>query len=144
MRRLGGGAPGKIDFDDLQSERNYSGFTAYSQSKLANILFTYDLARRLRGTGVTANCLHPGLVNTGWGRGSRGIFKIGMKLFTPFMLSPEQGAKTSIYLASSPEVEGITGLYFIKCRPTPSANASYDADTAKKLWEVSERLTKLS
>lgn len=134
---------GKIDFDDLQSERTYSGMKVYSQSKLANILFTYELARRLKGTNVTANCLHPGLVNTGWGRSSRGIFKIGMKLVTPFMLSPEEGAKTSIYLASSPEVEGITGKYFIKCKPAESAPASYDADAAKKLWEVSERLTKL-
>lgn len=135
---------GKIDFDDLQSERSYSGMKAYSQSKLANILFTYELARRLKHTGVTANCLHPGLVNTGWGRGFRGIFKIGIKLVTPFMLAPEEGAKTSIYLASSPEVEKVTGQYFIKCKPARSADSSYDADVAKKLWEVSERLTKLS
>ena len=135
---------GKIDFDDLQSERTYGGMKAYSQSKLANILFTYELARRLKHTGVTANCLHPGLVNTGWGRGFRGIFKIGIKLVTPFMLAPEEGAKTSIYLASSPEVEKVTGQYFIKCKPARSADSSYDADVAKKLWEVSERLTKLS
>jgi retinol dehydrogenase 14 len=135
---------GNIDFDDLQSERNYSGMKAYSQSKLANILFTYELARRLNGTGVTANCLHPGLVNTGWGRGSRGLFKIGMKLAAPFMLTPEEGAKTSIYLASSPEVEGITGKYFIKCKPAESAPASHNEAAAKKLWEVSEKLTKLA
>jgi retinol dehydrogenase 14 len=135
---------GKIDFDDLQSERTYSGMKAYSQSKLANILFTYELARRLNGTGVTANCLHPGLVNTGWGRGFRGIFKIGIKLVSPFMLSPEEGAKTSIYLASSPEVEGITGRYYFKCKPAASAPASYDEEVARRLWETSEKLTGLA
>ena len=134
----------KINFDDLQGERNYSGMKAYSQSKLANILFTYELARRIKGTGVTANCLHPGLVNTGWGHRSRGLFKIGIKLATPFMLTPEEGAKTSIYLASSPEVEGVSGQYFIKCMPARSDDASYDIDRAKKLWEVSEKLTKLA
>jgi NAD(P)-dependent dehydrogenase (short-subunit alcohol dehydrogenase family) len=135
---------GKIDFDDLQGRNRYSGIKAYSQSKLANILFTYELARRLKDTGVTANCLHPGTVRTGWGHESKGLFKFGMKLFAPFMISPEQGAKTSVYLASSPEVEGQTGQYYITCRPAKSAPASYDTDTAKKLWDVSGLLTRIS
>jgi NAD(P)-dependent dehydrogenase (short-subunit alcohol dehydrogenase family) len=134
---------GKINFDDLQSKLTYSGFKAYSQSKLANILFTYELARRLKGAGVNANCLHPGTVRTGWGRGATGMFRFGMKLFTPFMVSPEEGAKTSIYLASSPEVEGIAGKYYIKCKPATSAPASYNEDGARRLWDISEKLTGL-
>lgn len=135
---------GKIDFDDLQCEKHYSGMKAYAQSKLANILFTYELARKLKGTGVTANCLHPGTVRTGWGSGARGLFKIGMALFRPFMISDEEGAKTSIYLASSPEVKNVSGRYFEKCRPIHSIPASYDVAAARKLWEVSERLTGIS
>jgi NAD(P)-dependent dehydrogenase (short-subunit alcohol dehydrogenase family) len=135
---------GKIDFDDLQFKRHYSGMKAYAQSKLANIIFTYELARRLIATSVTANCLHPGTVRTGWGQNAKGLFKIGMKLFGPFMISPEEGAKTSIYLASSPEVEGITGRYFIKCRPAKSVKSSFDPGIAKKLWEVSGHLTGIS
>jgi NAD(P)-dependent dehydrogenase (short-subunit alcohol dehydrogenase family) len=132
---------GKIYFNDLQCERGYSGIKAYSQSKLANILFTYELARRLKGSGVTANCLHPGTVRSGWGRDATGLFRVGMKLFVPFMISPEQGAETSLYLASSPEVEGVTGRYFIKCKPARSVKVSYDEDVARRLWETSENLT---
>lgn len=135
---------GKIDFDDLQCEKRYSGMKAYAQSKLASILFTYELARRLKGTGVTANCVHPGTVRTGWGRNASGMFKIGLALYWPFMVSVEEGAKTSIYLASSPEVEKVTGRYFEKCKPVHSIPASYDTDLAGKLWEVSERLTGIS
>jgi NAD(P)-dependent dehydrogenase (short-subunit alcohol dehydrogenase family) len=135
---------GKIDFNDLQGNKTYSGIKAYAQSKLANILFTYELARKTMGTGVTANCLHPGVVRTGWGHGGKGLFKLGMKLFGFFMSTPEQGAKTSIYLASSPEVEGITGRYFIKCKPVESNITSYDFTIAEKLWEISKELTSLS
>jgi len=135
---------GKIDFDDLQSQRRYSGMKAYSQSKLANILFTYELARRLEGTGVTANCVHPGLVRSGWGRSAKGLFKAGLTLATPFMVSPEEGAKTSVFVATSPEVEGVTGKYFIKCKPARSIDISYDAALTARLWETSERLTGIS
>ncbi len=135
---------GKIDFDDLQGGRRYSGMKAYSQSKLANVLFTYELARRLEGTGVTANCVHPGLVRSGWGRSAKGLFKAGLTLATPFMVSPEEGAKTSVFVALSPEVEGVTGKYFIKCKPAQSIDISYDAVLAAKLWGTSERLTEIS
>jgi retinol dehydrogenase 14 len=132
---------GKIDFDDLQCEKRYGGMKAYAQSKLANIMFTYELARRLTGTGVTANCLHPGVVRTGWGTTSNLLFRIGIALYRPFMISPRQGAKTSIYLASSPDVETVTGKYFFKSRQIHSIPSSYDAETARKLWEVSEHIT---
>lgn len=135
---------GKIDFDDLQCENRYRGIKAYSQSKLANIIFTYELARRLAGTGVAANCLHPGGVNTGWARNAKGLFKMAMGMFSRFMLTPEQGAQTSIYLATSPEAKGITGTYFIKCEPAKSIASSYDPAIAARLWEVSEKLTGLS
>jgi NAD(P)-dependent dehydrogenase (short-subunit alcohol dehydrogenase family) len=131
-----------LDFDDLQSERHYAGMRAYGRSKLANILFTNELARRLSGTGVTANSVHPGTVATGFARDgdASGLLAFGVKLIKPFILTPEQGARTSVYLASSPEVEGITGRYFIKCRPrTPSA-AARDEAAAALLWSVSEEL----
>lgn len=134
---------GHINFDDLQGEKRYSGFQAYNQSKLANILFTYELARRLKGTGVTANCLHPGAVATNLVRSNSGIFGLIWKLFMPFMLSPEKGAKTCIYLASSPQVEDITGKYFVKGTVTVSSKESYDESIAQRLWQVSAELTKL-
>ena len=126
-----------LDFDDLQSERGYSGMGAYSRSKLANILYTYELARRLEGSGVTANCLHPGVVRTGFGRNTQGIFKLGVKLIAPFMLSDEQGADTSIYLASAPEVEGVTGKYFAKREAIRSNPQSHDRAAAERLWDIS-------
>jgi NAD(P)-dependent dehydrogenase (short-subunit alcohol dehydrogenase family) len=131
-----------LDFDDLQSEKGYRAMKVYGESKLANIYFTIELARRLDGRGVTANCLHPGLVKTGYGRDgdTKGYLAIGIRLAVLFMISPEQGALTSVYLASSPEVEGVTGKYFVKCKQrSPSARAR-DAEAAKKLWEVSEKL----
>ena len=104
---------GRIDFDDLGGERSYSGMRAYSQSKLANILFTYELARRLGAGGVTANALHPGMVRTGFGAEDAGTLqRLFTPLMRPFMKSPTQGAATSIHLASSPELEGVTGCYF--------------------------------
>ena len=118
---------GTIDFEDLQGERRYSGQDAYNQSKLASVMFTYELARRLAGTGVTANVLHPGVVNSGFGAEDPSrIFKFLVPFWRPFMKTPQQGAATSIYLASSPEVEGVTGTYFADGRPQTSNRASYD------------------
>jgi NAD(P)-dependent dehydrogenase (short-subunit alcohol dehydrogenase family) len=131
-----------LDFDDLQSRRHYRGMRAYSRSKLANILFTTELARRLSGTGVTANSLHPGTVATGYARDgdASGLLAFGVKVIKPFILSPEKGARTSVYLASSPEVAEVTGHYFVKCRPrTPSPAAGNDV-AAGLLWSVSEEL----
>jgi NAD(P)-dependent dehydrogenase (short-subunit alcohol dehydrogenase family) len=133
---------GTINFDDLHGERRYSGMRAYGQSKLANVLFTYELARRLQGTGVTANCLHPGVVATGFGRNNSGIFKILVQIASPFLLTPEKGARTTVYLATSPDVEGVTGKYFDKSREKKSIPESYDLAIAKRLWEVSEELTR--
>jgi NAD(P)-dependent dehydrogenase (short-subunit alcohol dehydrogenase family) len=135
-----------VHFDDLQSERRYGAMRAYSQSKLANVLFTYELARRLEGTGVTATCLHPGGVDTGLVRykGLAGaVVGAALTLGKPLMLSPEKGAVTSVYLASAAEVEGVTGAYFSKQRAARSSKASYDEPTARRLWEVSEALTGL-
>jgi NAD(P)-dependent dehydrogenase (short-subunit alcohol dehydrogenase family) len=138
-------AMGTIDFDDLQGERAYSGQKAYNQSKLANVMFTYELARRLEGTGVTATVLHPGVVRTGFGAEDPSrVFKVLVPLWRPFMKSPQQGAVTSIYLASSPEVEGITGRYFANDKPRSSNKASYDVDAAARLWQVSAGLVGLA
>ena len=129
-----------LDFADLQSERGYSGFGTYGRSKLMNILFTRELARRLQGTGVTANCLHPGFVATRFGDESGGIVGFGVKLAKNFALTPEQGAQTMIHLASSPDVEGVTGKYFHKSKPaTPSRPAQSDADAAR-LWDLSAKI----
>ncbi|HVX22729.1 MAG TPA: SDR family oxidoreductase [Acidimicrobiales bacterium] len=131
-----------LDFDDLQSTAHYSGMRAYGASKLANILFTTELARRLEGTGVTANCLHPGTVATGYGRDgdTRGVLAFGVKVIKPFILTPAQGAVTSVYLASAPAVEGVTGRYFVKCRARDPSRAAQDRLAARRLWEVSEEL----
>jgi len=134
---------GTIDFDDLQGEKGYKGAKAYSQSKLATVLFTYELARRLEGTGVTANCLHPGVVGTNLGSGVSGAFGFVVRALTPLMKSPEKGAETSIYLASSPEVEGLSGGYFVKKAEARSSDASYDERIARRLWEASAELTNL-
>jgi NAD(P)-dependent dehydrogenase (short-subunit alcohol dehydrogenase family) len=134
----------RINFDDLQGRRRYVGWQAYGQSKLANVLFTYELARRLAGTGVTANALDPGLVATDFGLRDAGIVGRSKRLLNVFALSPEEGAQTSIYLATSPEVEGITGKYFTKCKAIRSSKASYDEIAAGRLWRVSAELTGLS
>src|SRR5215208_1194231 len=137
---------GTIDFDDLQGEKGYKGPKAYSQSKLADVLFTYELARRLEGTGVTANCLHPGgriPVRTNFGSGVSGVFGFTVRALRPLMISPEKGAETSIYLASSQEVEGLSGRYFVKKAESRSSDVSYDERIAKRLWEVSADLTNL-
>jgi len=137
-------ARGTIDFDDLQGERSYGGMRAYSQAKLGNILFTFELARRLAGTRVTANCLHPGVIASGFGRNNRGVIGFGVRLIAPFLKSPETGARTSIYLASSPEVAGVTGTYFVDCAPARSSRRSQDPETAARLWDVSAKLTGLA
>ncbi len=132
----------RFDLDDLQSTRGYTMFGAYGASKLANILFTRALARRLEGRGVTANCLHPGVVFTRFGRDgdAGGLFDRLMGLARPFLITPEKGARTSVYLACSPKVEGVSGVYFIRCRPaTPSRQARDDA-LAEALWERTEAL----
>jgi NAD(P)-dependent dehydrogenase (short-subunit alcohol dehydrogenase family) len=132
-----------LDFDDLQSERKYRSFSVYSKSKLANILFTRELARRLDGTGVTVNCVHPGFVASRFGRdGDIGMLgSVVMPLLRPFALNAEQGAQTSIYVASDPSVEGITGAYWVKCAPVSPSDAALDDVAARRLWEVSEQLT---
>jgi NAD(P)-dependent dehydrogenase (short-subunit alcohol dehydrogenase family) len=132
----------KLDFDDLQSAKKYSGFSVYGKSKLANILFNRELARRIAGTGVTANCLHPGFVATRFGDQSGGIVSIAVKIAKPIgAISPEDGAKTIVYLASSPDVEGKSGGYYYKnALATPTKEAQNDAD-AKRLWDVSAQLS---
>jgi NAD(P)-dependent dehydrogenase (short-subunit alcohol dehydrogenase family) len=132
---------GTIDFDDLGGERRYRSMRIYGQSKLANILFTYELARRLEGSGVTVNCAHPGAVATGLGANNGALAKLLMPLIGLFMRSPEQGAATQIYLASSPEVDGINGKYFVDCKPAKSSAESYDTAVARRLGEVSARMT---
>jgi len=156
-------ARAQINFDDLQSRSNYRGIRAYEKSKLAIVLFTYELARRLEGTGVTVNTLHPGVVATNFATHNGGIVGlltrmvaadfasnkdgIASLLIRPLRLafiSPEQGAQTSIYLATSPEVEGVTGKYFVKCKAVPSSPASYDTTIAGRLWQVSAAHTNLT
>ncbi len=132
---------GKIDFDDLQGAKRYSGWRAYSQAKLANVLFTYELARRLQGTGVTANCLHPGFVATGFAQNNSGALQALIKAGQVFAISPEKGAETSVFLASSPLVEGVSGKYFANKKDKKSAKQSYDESAARRLWDVSAQLT---
>jgi NAD(P)-dependent dehydrogenase (short-subunit alcohol dehydrogenase family) len=131
-----------LDFDDLQSLHHYAAMSVYARSKLANVLFTQELARRMDGRGVTANALHPGTVATGYARDgdASGVLAFGIKLIKPFILTPEKGARTSVYLASSPDVAEVTGQYFVKCRPrVPSPGARNEA-AATLLWSVSEQL----
>jgi len=131
-----------LDFADLQSEKRYSGFSVYGRSKLCNILFNRELARRIEGSGVTANCLHPGFVATRFGDRSGGIFQVAVKIAKPIgAISPEEGAKTIVYLASSPEVESQSGGYYYKNKlAVPTKDAQNDAD-AKRLWDVSAQLS---
>jgi retinol dehydrogenase 12 len=132
---------GAIDFDNLQGEKKYSGIGIYSQSKLANIMFTYALARRLAGSGVTANCLHPGVVATGFGHNTPGLVNTLLNLARPFLITPQRGAATSIYLASSPDVADVSGEYFAKSKPIASSTRSLDAAAQERLWAVSEKQT---
>ena len=132
-----------INFNDLQAKKRYSAMGAYGQSKLATILFTHELAKRLQGTNVTANCLHPGTVATNFGNGNGPVLSFLVKLVMRTGISPEKGAETSIYLASSPEVEGVTGKYFSNCKEVHSSKESYDEAAAQQLWEISVELTNL-
>jgi retinol dehydrogenase 14 len=132
---------GRIDFDDLQGERSYSGARAYNQSKLANILFSYELARKLQATSVTANVLHPGVVRTSFGAEDPGRAQhLFVPLLRPFLKSPARGALTSVHLASATNLEQTTGRYFANGKPKNSADRSYDAAAAAKLWRMSADL----
>ena len=135
------GARGGLDFDDLQSSRRYAGMKVYSKSKLANIYFTRELSRRV-SDGVTVNALHPGFVRSDFARDGDAnlLYSIGMRLGSPFAISPQRGADTSVYLASSPEVEGVTAGYFYKCAPASISKVATDDAAARRLWDVSEEL----
>ena len=130
-----------LEFDDLQNHRRYRGMRVYGQSKLCNLYFTYELAERSRGSGVTVNALHPGFVATNFGRSNNGWLGAIMPLAHRLALSPQRGAETLVYLASSPEVETVTGQYFFQKRPIRSSPASYDIDARRRLWAVSEAMT---
>ncbi len=140
--------PNTIDFDDIQwQKRRYVGYegdifrpTAYGQAKLGNVLFTRELARRLEGSGVTANCLHPGFVNSNFGTNIPGLLTWLFKLIGPLRISPKKGAATAVYLATSPQVAGVSGQYFVKKKVAKSSSASQDAVAAKRLWEMSESM----
>lgn len=141
----GAHAAGRIDFDDLQGSTTYSGQRAYSASKLANVMFTYELARRLDGTGVTATVLHPGVVRTNFGADDQaGLIKAMLPLVRPFMKTPAAGAATPIYLASSAQVERVTGQYFANGKPKTSNKVAYDTSAAARLWKVSAALVGLT
>jgi NAD(P)-dependent dehydrogenase (short-subunit alcohol dehydrogenase family) len=133
----------RLDFTNLQGQHRYRGWRAYAQSKLANILFTYELARRLEGTGVATNALHPGFVATNFGRNNRTITAALWRVLQLAAMSPKQGAETIIYLASAPEVKDITGKYFVKKKAVRSSEASYDRAAAERLWQLSTDLTEL-
>lgn len=131
----------KIHFDDLQGEKNYSAFRAYGQAKLANVLFTYELARKLEGAGVGVNCLHPGVVRTGFGHDDSGLMSVVIWIASPFFKSAEKAARAVIRLATSPELGSASGKYFSGMKEARSSEESYDQETARRLWEVSEELT---
>ena len=133
-----------IPFDDIEGKQRYRGWRAYQQSKLANILFTYELARRLEGSRVTANALHPGFVRTTIFRDPGMMGWVLRRAADLIALSPDEGAKTSIYLASSPDVEAISGRYFVKAKPVPSSPQSRDVAAAERLWKLSEEMTSSS
>ncbi len=134
---------GIIDFDDIQFEKNYGELKSYAQSKLANIMFTYELARRVKNHNITVNCLHPGVVATNFGQNNQGgITKWFFKTTNRLMITAEQGAQTIIYLATSQEAENVTGKYFVKKRPVSSSSLSNNHEAAKRLWEISEYITK--
>jgi retinol dehydrogenase 12 len=130
-----------IHFEDVEYKQGYSSWTVYGQSKLANVMFTYELARRLARTQVTTNTLHPGFVATGFGHNNSGFMGAGINALQKIAArKPEQGAETSVYLASSSEVEGVTGKYFSDSKEARSSAASHDVDAQKRLWELSEQM----
>ncbi len=134
----------RLDFDDLQMRRRFDGWLAYRNSKLCNILFTRELARRLQGSGITANCLHPGFVATRFGDNTGGLFRAGVGFAKRVMaISVEEGAETPVYCATSPELDGVSGLYFGKCRPDEPSAAAQDDAAALRLWQDSARIAGL-
>jgi retinol dehydrogenase 14 len=133
---------GNIDFDDLMGERKYSGSRAYNQSKLANVMFAYELAKRLEGTGVTSTALHPGLTSTAFSAEDPALGLL-VTILRPFMKSPKRGAETPVYLASSPEAEGLTGQFFANRKVKESHKSSYDPAITGRLWQVSADLVGL-
>lgn len=132
-----------IDFDDVEGTKRFNGWKAYGQSKLANIMFTYELAHRLQDSDVTANTLHPGFVATSFAQNNGGwfvsVFAVMQRLLA---ISPEQGAATSVYLAQDQSVVGTTGRYFEKCKPVPSSKVSYDVTSQRRLWHLSQQMMK--
>jgi NAD(P)-dependent dehydrogenase (short-subunit alcohol dehydrogenase family) len=133
-----------LDLDDLQAAKSYSAFKVYGRSKLANILFTRALARRTAKAGVTANCLHPGFVNTRFGDRSGGLLSIVVRIAKLFAITPEKGAETIVYLASSPEVANTSGEYFYQLRPATPTKQALDDATGERLWEITKKLAGVS
>lgn len=134
-------AEGRIEFDDLQGARNFSAQRAYSQSKLANVMFTNELARRLEGSGVTATSLHPGVVRTNFGAEDQAwFFAVISRVVRPLLKTPAQGAQTPIYLASSPDVDGVTGQFFASRKPKAANKVAYNTEVIARLWQVSAEL----
>jgi retinol dehydrogenase 14 len=133
----------KVNFEDLQGEKKFSGWQAYGQSKLAMILFTHELARRLEGTGVTVNSAHPGVVRTNFAN-NNGLVTFGFRLLRPFFIGPRTAAKRVLYVATSPDLDGVSGKYFTKMHEARSSEESYEDESAKRLWQISEQLTNLS
>ena len=140
----GAHAEARLDLEDLQLEHGWQSWRAYANSKLANILFTRELARRLEGSAVTANCAHPGLVRTRFGREARLPMRVAVTLARPFMLPARRGARTIVYLATSPQVAGATGGYYVKSQQREPSPAARDDVAARRLWQLSEELTGLT
>ena len=134
----------RLDLSDPNLERGWDSWRSYANSKLANIMFTRELARRLEGTGVTANCAHPGVVRTGFGRDARPLLRLGLTIARPFLSSPERGADTIVYLASSPDVADQTGGYYVRRQRREPSAAARDDTAARQLWEISEKMTGLA
>ncbi|MCJ2017644.1 SDR family oxidoreductase [Methylobacterium sp. E-065] len=128
---------GHVDFDDIEGARRYGAMRAYAQAKLGNVLFTYALARRLRGEGITVNALHPGVINTGFARNTGGLFGTAWSLMRPFLTTPEKGAQTSLHVASAPELDGVTGRYFSHSKPKASSSESRDEGVQERVWALS-------
>ena len=128
---------GHIDFDDIEGARRYGAMRAYAQAKLGNVLFTYALARRLRGSGITVNALHPGVINTGFAKNTGGLFGTAWSLMRPFLTAPEKGAETSLHVATAPELDGVTGRYFSCSRPKISSAESRDEAVQERVWALS-------
>lgn len=131
---------GKMRWDDLQYQSSYSAWPAYNQSKLMNVLFSNALARRLAGTGVTSNSLHPGLISSGFGSTATGLSKMLLTVLRPFMLTTQQGAQNSLYVATSPQIRGVSGQYFVKQKPGKPSPLAADQGAQERLWKLSEKL----